>query len=176
MKINTRFIAFLFLAGQLLGCAHKDDSRVTLAKTQENTEAPHAPALKEIPFTVVDSGPISGIEKLDYKTIRTVKDFNRLWDTLKSHAPDKAATPSVDFSSEMVMAILLGNREKSGYDIKIDRVIDENKRAVVDMTITEPAEECISAQIITSPYVIIKTPALSKPVVYRFRRDSKKCS
>ena len=68
----------------------------------------------------------------------------------------------------MVVAVFLGSRKTSGYDVAIQGTRDDGGALVVDYRETAPARDAMTAQVLTAPYHIAAVPARSGDV--RFER------
>lgn len=89
------------------------------------------------------------------------------WDTLwKSHAGPQAV-PVVDFSTNMVAAVFLGERPTGGYRVAIVGVRRENDALVLDYVERAPGAADIVTQVLTSPFHIVKLPRFSGPIRFR---------
>ncbi len=73
---------------------------------------------------------------------------------------------AVDFDQSMVIAVFMGQRATGGYAIEIKRIVDRNDQVVVYYETTEPSEDDMLAQVITSPYHIVKIDLSGKEIIF----------
>ena len=121
--------------------------------------ADHPPMLRTI-----DKGAASNVDESKTAVVRDAAAWKTLW---QGHAPDRDL-PAVDFSREMVVAVFLGSRTTSGYDVTIQGTHVDDGKLVVEYRETSPARDAMTAQVITSPFHIAAVPARSGDV--RFER------
>jgi len=119
------------------------------------------------PATVptVAQGPSSGVEEPRQVVVRSRAEWDTLW---KSHAGPQAA-PAVDFSTNMVAAVFLGTRPTGGFSVQIVGARRENDALVVEYVERPPASDALVAQVLTSPFHMVRLPLFNGPI--RFRRS-----
>ena len=101
-----------------------------------------------------------------------IQDSNGLraaWATLFEGIPGNAP-PTVDFASETVIVLALGQRPSGGYTVRFDGVARTGNAAVVRYTATSPGRECMTTQMMTSPVDVVRVPRLGASVRFE-RRD-----
>ncbi len=106
-----------------------------------------------VPFTTLDRGALSGIDRPRQVVVRSQGDWDTLW---KAHAPARPV-PKVDFGRQMVVAVFAGTRPTAGYDVTITGLRAAGDALVVDCTMSEPGKDMMVAQVITAPYHIVAT-------------------
>jgi len=106
-----------------------------------------------IPMTSIARGGISDIMEPREAVVRSAGDWQTLW---RDHGGPGAMAPEVDFSTEMVVGVFLGARNTGGYDVEITGVEPEAKGLVVRYTETMPGPGAMLAQVITSPFHLIR--------------------
>lgn len=77
--------------------------------------------------------------------------------------------PSIDFASQMVVLVALGERRTGGYTVRIDSVSRDAGGALVRYTATSPGPSCMTAQMITAPVIAVAVPRVDGTV--RFQRS-----
>jgi hypothetical protein len=121
--------------------------------------APPPPVHKPM-LRTIDKGTESNVDDATTVVVRDAAAWKKLW---QGHAPDRAL-PAVDFSHEMVVAVFMGSRTTSGYDVAIQGTREEGGALVVAYRETAPAREAMTAQVITAPYHIAAVPVRSGDV------------
>ena len=119
-------------------------------------QVPGAPA-------TVAQGAASAIDNPREVIVRSSPEWEALW---KSHAGPQPA-PAVDFSASLVAAVFLGTRPTAGYLVEILGTRRENDALVVEYVERAPAADAIVAQVLTSPFHVVKLPRFGGPVRFR---------
>jgi hypothetical protein len=117
-------------------------------------------------FATVAQGAMSNVEEPRQVVVRTAADWQGLW---KAHDP-QGAPPPVDFAQSMVVATFLGSRPTAGFAVEITAVKTEGGRVVVEYVERGPARDAIVAQMLTSPFHIVRVARA--PGTVEFRRVS----
>ena len=116
-----------------------------------------------VAWNTVAQGAMSNIEEPRQAVVRTAAEWQALW---KQHDPGRAAPP-VDFSQSMVAAVFLGFRPTAGFTAEITAVKTEGKGTVVEYRERRPAADAFVAQVITSPFHIVRLPLSAGSVEFR---------
>ena len=121
---------------------------VTSAKT-ENLE-----------FNNIESGYDSGIKDFTKRIAKTEKEFSDLY---KEHLSAQKTVntivfPKIDFKTDMVAAIFLGERPSSGYNITIEKVTKTGSQVVIQASESTPQNNPNITKVITYPYQFIRIP------------------
>lgn len=116
-----------------------------------------------ISFTTVAAGTHSGIDQPRQVVARTTSEWQALW---KTHSPD-AAPPSVDFTKATVVGVFLGSRPTAGFDVRITAVKQERGHVVVEYAERTPAPGVMLAQVLTSPFHLIRIPHDTGEIEFR---------
>jgi hypothetical protein len=130
---------------------------ITLASTQGDAAA--------VPFTSIARGPHSGIRHSEEAVVQSRAAWQALW---SRHAPAATAAPAVDFSTDVVIGIFAGERRTAGYEVDILGIEREAAEVVVAYRVTEPRRGAMVAQVITSPFQLVRVPRQGPP--FRFER------
>ena len=115
-------------------------------------------------FTTLGRGDLSQIEDSRDVVVRTAAEWATLW---RQHAGE-GKPPAVDFTRSIVIAVFLGSRQSAGYTVEITGIEKEDTGLVVTCREQRPASGAMVAQMLTSPFHIVRTEAHSGPV--RFKR------
>lgn len=115
-------------------------------------------------FTTLGRGDLSQIEDSRDVVVRTAAEWSMLW---QQHAGE-GKPPAVDFTRSIVIAVFLGSRQTAGYAVEITRIEKEDTGLVVTYREQRPASGAMVAQLLTSPFHIVRTEFHSGPV--RFKR------
>jgi len=111
---------------------------------------------------MIERGQLTWIDSPRQAVARTPDEWAKLY---KAHAPDKQP-PAVDFSKEMVLAVFLGSRPTAGFGVEITGTKEANGALIVQYRQTQPPPGAITAQVITSPYLMVAVPARAGDVKF----------
>jgi hypothetical protein len=114
------------------------------------------------PLRTIDRGTMSQIDDARFVTIRTQPEWSALW---RAHAPGKPMPP-VDWSREMVVGVFLGTRPAAGFSLEVVGYREEGGRVVAGYKEIAPARDAITAQILTSPFVLAAIPRRDGDVTF----------
>ncbi len=116
-----------------------------------------------VELVTVAQGPMSNIEQPRQVVVRAAAEWQALW---KEHDA-QSAVPSVDFAQSIVVAVFLGTRPSAGFAVEITAVKGDGSRAVVEYRERRPARDAITAQVITSPFHIVRLARGSGTIEFR---------
>ena len=116
-----------------------------------------------VELVTVAQGPMSNIEEPRQVVVRAAAEWQALW---KEHDA-QSAVPSVDFAQSIVVAVFLGTRPSAGFAVEITAVKGDSSRAVVEYRERRPARDAITAQVITSPFHIVRLARGSGTIEFR---------
>jgi PrcB C-terminal len=105
-------------------------------------------------WTILLSDRQCGIQKAKNVIIKSKKEFDNLWEEIKTDRPDQPAKPVVDFKSKWVIACFLGEVNSAGNSIELTSVKNEAGTTVIRYTHKKPGSNCMTAQVIESPYLL----------------------
>jgi hypothetical protein len=108
-------------------------------------------------------GDHSGIDEPRQLVVRTLEAWRALW---REHAGG-AEAPAVDFATSMVVAVFLGTRPTSGYQVEIVRVLQEPSGLVVEYRERRPPPGAVTLQVLTTPFHIARIDRQDGPVRFR---------
>jgi hypothetical protein len=108
----------------------------------------------DVTVRTLDNGANSNVDSARQTVARSEAEWRALW---QSHSPDRPA-PSVDLSTEMIVAVFLGSRPTAGFSVEIVGAEVRDGALVVRYRETTPASGAITAQVLTSPYAIAAVP------------------
>lgn len=129
-----------------------------------------------IPFTVLAQGSQSGIE--DERTVVLLDEaaFRSLWASHGAGSVPAPSPPQVDFSGEMVIAAFAGAKNSGGYRLGIAGIEEKDRRIQVSLVLDRPGAGCMTAQVLTQPYVWAKIRRSALPVEFRTSTVDMSCA
>jgi hypothetical protein len=154
-------VALLALLPLAAGCS------VFSAEEESGGNAPLGPLSHEslsqstVSPGTIDQGAYGGdLLKGVRRVIRDDETFATFWTSL--HGESGPTRPDVDFSEQMVLAVVLGERPTGGYQAEIANVTRNTNPTLIRAFVTEivPGNDCTVTQAITVPYHIVKMDAV----------------
>lgn len=131
-------LAIGMVAGEaLLGCGHSGAV---------------APGGETQRLRVLENGTFSGVRQDGERVFRTPGEWEGFYAQHRAAPP-----PPVDFTQEMVVAVVL-SRNTGGFDVAIDGAVATGGELVVTYTERRPHPEAVVIQVLTQPYAIVAVP------------------
>jgi hypothetical protein len=115
-----------------------------------------------VPVTTILRGANSQISEPRQVVVRSAGEWQALW---REHSAQPA--PAVDFSRFMIAALFVGSRPTAGFSVEITSVTTTNSDTILDYVERQPPSDAITAQVITSPFHIVRIPISPGRVVFR---------
>lgn len=110
--------------------------------------------LDAITWSTYKSGTTCNINSASTKVIRTSGDFMTFWRSLTGSSQ---APTDVDFNTEQLVCITLGQRNSGGYSVSVQKVQKSDTGTIlVSYVEKQPSRYSRTTTAITTPYVIIK--------------------
>ncbi len=134
------------------------------------------PVTTSLEFKIIEQGFRSGIHDQRAVAIRDEAAWNTLWTEHKRGPFPTTTPPQVDFSREMVVAVLLGERRTGGYSVNIINIAAVPEGLRVDYEEIRPGRGCLVTMAITYPFVIVRLPRVEGPVMFNHEVHAKDCS
>ena len=127
-----------------------------------------APLAGDLPRPVtierVEVGGQSGVvgEAAGFRLVTAVADFARLYGEIHAGTLPEPTVPAVDFDHFVVLAAFLGEQRSAGYGVDLGpaQVVAGDGGPWLEVTVTtrQPPPGAITAQVITSPYSLVRVP------------------
>jgi hypothetical protein len=114
--------------------------------------------IEQVAFVNIDKGFRSGVRERKFVVIKTANEWEELWSSHVSGSISPKALPSIDFQTEMIVAVFLGEKMTGGYDVEIIKIEEAHQKPVLTVTIrdTKPSPDIIVTQALTQPFHIVK--------------------
>lgn len=119
-----------------------------------------------ISFTLLAEGMQSGIEDERREVIRDADSYRALWARHSVGMDPAPSPPAIDFSREMLIAVFAGAQPTAGYRWTVLSLSEENGSLAVHLRLDQPGPGCAVAQVVTQPYLLVKTDRSRLPVVF----------
>lgn len=148
MRLVAALLVFLAVAA----CGNGGPSRATQGDDERSGSGGDDTPTTPIAFETVAKGA-QGPTAAGRHVARSEAEFAGTWRDAGGGEPPSLA--GVDFATQMVLAAFQGQHPTAGYQIEITAV-DASYQVVVEAT--EPAEGCITAQVLTAPFHVVAVP------------------
>ena len=123
-----------------------------------------------VPFEELARGQKSSVTARVNYLITSTEQLKKLWSMVDA----TSTPPTIDFKTHSVMAVFAGQQPTAGYAISVSKIVDVVKR-VVSVTIKRPGKDCISAQMLTTPYQLVSVPVTSLSLTHENATTTTAC-
>ena len=105
----------------------------------------------------------SGGESPRFFVATSQAELENLWGLAYGNLLTPPEVPEVDFSSESVAGMFLGQQSTGGYGVSVQNVTLEDGEVYLQVDVSEPAQGAITTQALTHPWVMVRVsqPELS---------------
>lgn len=126
--------------------------------------------VREIPFEVYAKGDQGG-----ERHVNRIYDTQAKWDVAlrQISVPDNLLP--VDFEKEMLIGAFMGTQPTAGYEVRVEKVLDRGGESEVYVTEYAPGTGCVTAQVQTAPFVIVKIGIINKKVKFFAKGEVRNC-
>jgi hypothetical protein len=114
----------------------------------------------------------NGNDVKDIEIITNDGDFTRKW---KSEVDKRKAILSIDFEKECVVVISRGQCGSGGYGIGVDSIYRDRHDLIVEITYSDPGENCRRTMGLTRPTLLIRVKNKDLPFTFRESTIIKNC-
>jgi hypothetical protein len=90
--------------------------------------------------------------------ITTNQEWEDLWKKHVSIIVPQPPVPEVDFENTVIAAIFAGEKNKSGYQVRLKEVVPQGKDVILHYKLVEPPENSLTLTVITQPFIFVKIP------------------
>ncbi len=117
---------------------------------------------KELKFETIEKKDFSRNQEQKNYVIKNRQEWSGLWFKMGY----TRFAPIVDFTKDMVIAVFQGEKSSGGYDVEINKIIENENTIEVSVIETSPARGCNVTMAFTSPYHIVKIQKSNRDVVF----------
>jgi hypothetical protein len=118
--------------------------------------------IRVVNYRVLDDLHITELTEPGLHVLRAPEELEPLLSDFYRFAPQP--TPPVDWLQEMIVVAALGSRPSSGYDIRVDRLTEQQGTLIAHCRETRPGDaECVLT-VLTHPCTAIATPSHPGPI------------
>jgi protease stability complex PrcB-like protein len=144
-------LTFIFLL--VIGAVLNADEKKSKDEKEEQTQT-----MPTITYEVLLEGTFSGIREPLQKVITTNEEWEDLWKKHVSVIVPQPPVPEIDFENTVIAAIFAGEKNKSGYQVRLKEVVPQGKDVILHYKLVEPPENSFTLTVITQPFILVKIP------------------
>jgi PrcB C-terminal len=135
------------------------------------------PRLRPVRFETVaqGAGESSTVTARRNRVIKRAKQWRSLWRALTAGLHPRSRPPTVDFSRYVLLAVTQGRKPTGGYRIAITSVTKRGARVLVRVRETSPGGDCVTPQVVTSPYHVVRARRTRGAAEFRRTRTIRDC-
>ena len=135
-------------------------------KPSEKAATNEKPTVKEavIDFTIIKEGTNSGFTEFKESLITKQADLSETWNNIFANYMQKDPLPKIDFKTNEVYLIAMGEKTSGGYTIKVESVVESKKEIIINVVKSIPGKSCMTTSVMTYPYQLIMFQKKDKPV------------
>jgi len=171
MSILPRLLVRVLAIGLSLGCQD------TSSPPDEGIAfGPRASVWRPDTSAVIVHGYYSGIVNAADLVIADSVSWAATWAQISAGHKPSPSLPTVDFRTERVVLVALGQRNSGGSDIRIDSVVSFQRGSVTYVTATSPGQDCGTTAALTQPLHVIRLSPRVEPIVFQHRSVVRTCS
>ena len=129
-------------------------------------------------FVTIGQSPIGNgqFKERANRVIRDQADFQAFWNNLHGHIDPTPAIPDVDFESEMVIAVVLGQRSSGGFSVAVDAIVRSGNSVGVRVKEEAPGANCVTPAVISSPFHVVKLERVTSEFSFVDEREVTTCN
>jgi hypothetical protein len=117
---------------------------------------------QQMPFQTVEQRGVSPTPLTSgIYVLRTATEWSDFWSVLKASIIPQPPLPVVDFSENVVIAVVDHSRSTGGHSITITYVLTSAAGIVVQAVHQSPGQGCLVTQALDQPYHIVTAPVFS---------------
>jgi hypothetical protein len=120
-------------------------------------------------FRTLSRGYQTGLTGTEPRVARTAEQWVTLWGEHTRPQIARPPAPPVDFSREMVVCIVLGDRPSSGFGVEVESASASPDQLTIVARETRPPEGSLMPAVMTRPYHMIATEQTAGRVALELR-------
>lgn len=125
----------------------------------------------------IDQGQYGDIKEGTQEVLRDEDAYASFWKQLHANQASVPDRPEVNFDTQIVVAVVLGQRPTGGYGVGIDEALSTESGEQIQVRFTEavPGDECGTIQVLTSPYVLATVETQGGDVTFSGSKETRSC-
>jgi hypothetical protein len=137
-------------------------------KTCQPTQKSRNESVKNpsVMFNELNSGNNGGFNEKTNKVITSQTELDALWEAAFVNYMLKEKAPVVDFKTQTVLLVALGEQNSGGSEIKVEQITETKEGLNVSVLNTKAGEGCVTSDVITYPYQIVQIEKAGKKISF----------
>jgi hypothetical protein len=132
---------------------------------------------RQVRFQTVEQASVSASEIAGgIHVLRSETEWSNFWSILKASYLPQPPLPSLNFSENVVVALVDSPRTTGGYSITITHVLASGTGVTVRAVHQSPGPDCLVTQALEQPYHIVTTPVFSGEAIMNLTETVLDCS
>lgn len=149
MRMYSILLIFILIFLSMSGCKRQQTSPLT------QTSEP-----KSIEIENEFRSDYGGVREKKEVVITDAETWQSVWQDLNSVREPMPELPQVDFSSQMILAVFMGEQRSGGYGINIDNIYKKDDDLFVKIVEKKPDPKGGVTLALTHPYHIVVIPKI----------------
>jgi len=130
----------------------------------------------DIKFEVIKEGFFSGFTEETMIVIDNSYDYQKAFAVIYANLDQMPIMPDVDFNEYTVILAAFGTKNTGGFSISVDNILKYRRYYKVNIIETSPGSTCITNQMVTSPFQVIKVKKLFREVKFNIKKITADCN
>ncbi len=124
------------------------------------------PTTDAIPLRILAAGSQSAIRVPVAGAITNQVVLEEVWFAMHANQLSPPEVPEVDFGSETVIILILGERPSAGYSVRAAEITLRNNSIEVRIAVSSPGPDVMTASVLTSPFQLSAIEITDVPVTF----------
>ena len=124
------------------------------------------PSPDEIPLRILAAGDQSAVRVPVAGAITSQVVLEEVWFAMHANQLNRPEVPEVDFGSETVIILILGERPSAGYSVRAAEVTLRDNDVEVRIAVSSPGPDVMTASVLTSPFQLLAIGITDLPVIF----------
>ncbi len=134
--------------------------------SRDTTPGDVSPKPDEIPLRILAAGNQSAVRVPVAGAITSQVVLEEVWFAMHANQLGRPAVPKVDFESETVIILILGERPSAGYSVRAAEITLRDDNVEVRIAVSSPGPDVMTASVLTSPFQLSAIEITDVPVIF----------
>ncbi len=130
---------------------------------------------KKLSMEIVMDGTFSAVDDKREVLINNNEQYQSLMNEVYKNLDQMPRIPVIDFTKYSIIAVFIGPRSNGGFMVAIDSINEGSNSISDNVTETTPGKNCVTTEVITKPFTIVKIPKTDKKPVFKTKQIVKDC-
>lgn len=176
MKNTTLFILTMLLPFLSLACSSSNTTDAVKITDKIDTEIFDGNPGLDIEIVEIADGSYGDTFRDQNIAIRSEKEYKSFWKELYEKRDPTPKRPSIDFSKNILLFTIRKQKPTGGYATQISKAVKTDNELAVKITNTDPGDNCMTTQALTTPFQLVKVKKVDKPIKFYEKTVKKDCN